>query len=226
MASDWNFVAKEMMRKAFHLSGLVIPVVYYFFVSREYALLAMGVIVLIAGIIEVLRLRGHQLYDTQLMRDSETKGRMIGAYFYALFAMLISILIFSKTVACAAMLFLVLGDAITGIAGAVYYTLKKEKPVNIVRKPDSYRLIPGILADLSFAIRHYKPPVLMLVMFIVCSATGLLFTPQLSYLAIVAGALGAVVADSFPWRIRGFVIDDNLSIPLVAGALMTLAMII
>jgi len=40
---------------------------------------------------------------------------------------------------------------------------------------------------------------------------------------IAAGALGATAADAFPWRISGRTVDDNLSIPLVSGALMWLA---
>jgi dolichol kinase len=62
----------------------------------------------------------------------------------------------------------------------------------------------------------------MLLMFAICSVIGLGFRPELSYLAIAAGATGAVIADAFPWRIGSFTIDDNLSIPLLAGAFMTL----
>ncbi len=63
----------------------------------------------------------------------------------------------------------------------------------------------------------------MLVMFAICSVIGLAVRPELSYLSIAAGAVGAVIADAFPWRVAGYTIDDNLSIPLLAGALMTIA---
>jgi dolichol kinase len=62
-------------------------------------------------------------------------------------------------------------------------------------------------------------------MFAICVVIGLAFRPELTYLTLAAGAAGAVIADAFPWRSRGFVLDDNLSIPLLAGALMTLAML-
>ena len=38
-----------------------------------------------------------------------------------------------------------------------------------------------------------------------------------------AGAVGAMIADGVLLRIHGFAIDDNLTVPLFAGFLMTLA---
>jgi dolichol kinase len=80
--------------------------------------------------------------------------------------------------------------------------------------------------NLAYAIRHHKPVLLMLLMFAICGTIGLAFRPELSYPAIAAGAAGAVIADAFPWRIGRYTIDDNLSIALLAGALMALAQLL
>jgi hypothetical protein len=40
---------------------------------------------------------------------------------------------------------------------------------------------------------------------------------------ISAGAIGAVIADAFAWRVLGFTLDDDLTITLVAGGAMLLA---
>lgn len=215
MSFDRQLFLKELGRKSFHMAGCVIPAAYFFVVPREPLAIALFFCVLGAGFLEYMRLRGRDLFRTTFMRPSED-GRP-GGYFYASVSLFLSVLLFSKTVAIVAMLFLIFGDAITGLAGAVYFMYIRRKPVD-VRNANA-----GSLAN---TLRHHKPAALMLLMFIICAAIGLVFYPKLSYIAIIAGGLGAVIADSFPWHIGKYVIDDNLSIPLVAGTLMTLAMLI
>jgi dolichol kinase len=90
-----------------------------------------------------------------------------------------------------------------------------------------YSVKPRSLAgELSYAVGHPKSPILMAVMFIVCGLIGLALYPSLTLAAAAVGALGAVAADAFPWRLFGLTVDDNLSIPLLSGALMWLAIII
>jgi dolichol kinase len=146
------------------------------------------------------------------MRQSE--DRRLGSYFYAALSMFLAVLLFDKAIAAAAILFLIFGDSITGLAGAVWFMYVRRKPVDIRN---------GASGGLLYAATHPKPFPLMLLMFAICGVIGLAFRPELSYPAIIAGAVGAVIADGFPWRIAGHMIDDNLSIPLLAGALMTLA---
>jgi dolichol kinase len=197
------------------MAGCVIPAAYYFILSRDVMLVALGACVLGAGFLEYMRLTGRDLYPTSYMRPSE-KGRLAG-YFYAALALFLAVLLFSKTIAIAAMLFLVFGDALTGLAGVVLSMYSGKKRVDVR---------DGKGSGLAYAIRHHKPLSLMLVMFAICAVIGLAFRPELSYLAIAIGAVGAVVADAFPWRIGPYTIDDNLSIPLLAGALMTLASVV
>jgi dolichol kinase len=215
MPLDRPLFFKELGRKAFHFGGCIIPAAYYFFVSRDVMLLVLALCVLGAGFLEYMRLAGRDLYPTTFMRPSEE--RRLGSYFYAALSMLLAVLLFSKTLAIVAILFLVIGDSVTGLAGILLSMYGGKKPVDIRE---------GGGGNLAYAIRHHKPASLMLLMLALCGAIGLVFRPELSYLAIVAGAAGAMIADAFPWRIGGFTIDDNLSIPLVAGALMTLAVLL
>ncbi len=212
-------LAKEASRKSVHMAGFLIPVAYYFFLSRDILLILLGAGVLCAGVLEYVRLSGNPIYPKVLLRDHEAKGVLAG-YVYALASSLLAVLLFDKPIAIAAMLFLTLGDGITGLAGAVLTMLAGPKEADMRNYEADGRSLPD---ELWYAVTHPKSPVLMAVMFAVCCALGLLLYPSLSLKMIVAGALGAVAADAFPWRIFGLTVDDNLSIPLVAGALMWLA---
>jgi dolichol kinase len=212
MPFDRPLFFKELGRKAFHIGGCVIPAAYYYFVSREIMLVVLAACVLGAGFLEYMRLNGRDLYPTTFMRQSE--GRPVGSYFYAALSMFLAVLLFDKAITAAAILFLIFGDSITGMAGALLLMYTGKKAIDVREKAQG---------SLIYAVTHPKPLPLMLLMFAICAAIGLAFRPELSYAAIAAGALGAVIADAFPWRIGGYTIDDNLSIPLVAGALMTLA---
>ena len=212
MPFDRALFFRELGRKAFHLGGCIIPAAYHFFASREVLLAALGACVLVAGFLEYMRLTGRDLYPVSYMRPSE--DRRLAGYFYAAAALFLAVLLFSKTIAITAMLFLVIGDAATGLAGVILSMYAGKRSIDVR---------DGGGGSLAHAIRHHKPLPLMLVMFAVCAIAGLAFRPELPYAAIAAGAIGAVIADAFPWRLGGHVIDDNLSIPLLAGALMTLA---
>ena len=73
--------------------------------------------------------------------------------------------------------------------------------------------ISGLLG--SDELRSIKRPRVLATMFAVCLLVSL---PFLSPAAAVLAAAGATVADGVKPRVAGFVIDDNLSIPIVAGA--------
>ena len=225
MSFDSKLFFKELGRKAFHIGGCVIPAAYFFFVPREWMLVALFLCILGAGFLEYRRLRGRDLFRTDYMRQSE--ARRLSGYFFAAVSLFLTVLLFAKTIAVAAMLCLVVGDAVTGMAG-VLLSMYMGRRMADVRKDNIEKkgILATILGDTTYVLSHPKSPVLMAVMFTVCSAIGLLFYPTLPLAVIAAGAIGAVIADCFPWRFLGFVIDDNLSIPLLAGALMTLTALI
>jgi len=223
MAFDRTLFLKELGRKSFHIAGCVIPAAYFYFVPREWMLAGLFLCIIGAGFLESRRLRQRDLYPTVFMRPSE--DRRLAGYFYATISLFLSILLFDKTIAVVAMLCLVIGDALTGLAGVVLSMYFGRQTADVRQEEKSRNgVIQAIINDMVYALSHPKSPVLMAVMFITCSAIGLLFHPKLSLAAIAAGAIGAVIADCFPWRVMGFVIDDNLSIPLLAGLLMTVAM--
>jgi dolichol kinase len=219
MSLDWGILAKEASRKSVHMAGFLIPLAYLFFLSRELVLAFLGFAVLAAAVLEAIRLSGNPIFPAMLLRGHEKKG-VVGGYFYALLSSFLAVLIFDKTIAVAAMLFLTLGDGITGLAGAAMTMLVGPRDADKRSGVPSER---SLLGELLYSITHPKSPMLMAVMFAVCGAIGLALYPSLSPAMIVAGALGAVIADAFPWRISGFIVDDNLSIPLLSGALMWLA---
>ena len=66
-----------------------------------------------------------------------------------------------------------------------------------------------------------KQPRVLAAMFLVCLALALPFVPVV---AAIAGAVGATIADGFKPVVGGFVVDDNLSIPIVAAAAMAVVL--
>ncbi|MFC6837088.1 dolichol kinase [Halomarina ordinaria] len=80
--------------------------------------------------------------------------------------------------------------------------------------------VSGLLG--SGELRAVKSASVLFVMFAVCALIAWPFVS--SPVAIVLGALAATLADGVKPVFRGYVIDDNLTIPLAAGAAMTAAL--
>jgi dolichol kinase len=78
--------------------------------------------------------------------------------------------------------------------------------------------ISGLLGDAG--AEGIKQGWVLAVMFTVCLLVGL---PHVRPAAAVAGALAATVADGVKPVVAGYVVDDNFSIPVGAGAAMWLA---
>ena len=225
MPFDRALFAKEVARKSIHMGGFIIPFFYYFFFSRNLMLLLLGLGVIAGAALEVIRLSGNPIFPGILLRKHEEKG-VVGGYFYAILGAFLAVLLFDKTIAIAAILFLDFGDAITGLAGAVvamYHGTQESRYAHICGRRAASPL-RTLADDLAYALRNHKSPFIMGIMFLVCALAGLLLYPSLSLSMIAAGAIGSVIADAFPWRIYGIAIDDNVLIPLLSGILMTLAM--
>jgi len=197
----------ELRRKAIHVLGSFIAVAYYF-IEKDTALFVLAIINAVLIYVEYLMLSGKINLPDKLLRPHE--NNQVAAYIYFQIAALISILIFEKTIAIAAILMLALGDTASGLAGALM-------------NRGNVRYSRGKLM--------VKPLPIMAVMFAVCIITGLLlmlvpFAPdmeQIPFVVYVAGALGATLGDAIPLRIQGRPIDDNLLIPILSGVLMTIA---
>jgi dolichol kinase len=217
MSPDRSLLTREALRKSIHMAGFIIPLAYYFFIPRILLLAIMGSAVAVAAILELFRARGIPIFPSVLLRRHEEKGVLAG-YFYAVLSAFLAVLLFDKTIAVAAILYLDLGDGITGLAGVIMTHGGKNNADmrDYGRKPGS------VIGDIIYAVKNHKSPILMAVMLIVCGLIGFALYPSLMPTAIAAGALGAMVADAFPWRFFGVMVDDNLSIPLLSGALMVL----
>lgn len=79
--------------------------------------------------------------------------------------------------------------------------------------------ISGVVASGEF--RPIKRPRSLVTMFIVSSLIALPFLYE-TPLAVILGGFGGMVADGTKPIVRGHVVDDNLTIPPVAAALMLL----
>ncbi|GFO97157.1 membrane protein [groundwater metagenome] len=197
----------ELRRKAIHAAGSIIPVAYYF-TDRETAVIGLAIINAVLLTVEWLRLTGRIKLPEILLRPHENK--QVAAYIYFQIAALISIFVFEKTIAIAAILMLALGDTASGLAGA---------------------LMDGGNVRHSRQRFIIKPFPIMAVMFAVCVLIGALlqYLPlapdmnNISFWIYAAGALGATLGDAIPLQIKGRPIDDNLMIPLLSGVFMTIA---
>ncbi len=197
-------LSKELIRKSIHLAGMLIPVIYYF-TDRFNILFWLIPLVIITLQLEWMRLSGSIRYPAVLLRPLEE--HRVAGYVYSIIAAVIVIALFPKTIAITALTMAILGDFSSGIASAMW---GKKADVRQMRLP-------------------VKPVPILLVMLLVSFSTGYLAAqaPGLAPLpvySVALGALGATLADGVPWKIRGRVLDDNLTIPLVSALLMLVSM--
>lgn len=111
-----DLLSHELLRKAFHVTGSIIPAAYYF-LSKETALVLLSLLNVILLLVEWHRLRGKIKIPGILLRRHEEAR--VAAYIYFQIGAFVSILMFQKTIAIAALLMLAIGDTASGIAGAI-----------------------------------------------------------------------------------------------------------
>lgn len=202
----------EIKRKAVHLTGLVIPI-GYIFIEREIALLALTPLLIVGIIIEYLRLKGR--VSLPLVRIHEQQR--VAAYIYTGLASVLAIALFPKPIAILSLLFLGIGDTAGAIIGVLWTRGRVDGRIKAANGESP--------EDIRGMLRARKPNRIMSTVFLACLATGLLFNQiyQIQPWLIIVGAVGAALADGVPWRALGYVLDDNLTIPLLSGGLMMLA---
>jgi len=182
---------EEAKRKTIHSCGVAIPVVYLF-LQKDLIILSFLISFVIISIIEWLRFRG--LVSLPFLRKNERKK--IAAYVFFMIGAFISVLIFEKHIAIAAILMLALGDTISALAGALM----------TVDNAEGYE-------------KSIKPPEVMLVMFMTSLFIGYLVLGSVPI--AILGTIGATLADGVPLKVQGISVDDNLTIPLFSGILMS-----
>jgi len=190
-----GILKEEIVRKGIHLaSGILMALLYTLFQKNVLIFVHLFFLITI-WFLEFLRLRGMILIP--FLRDREKKK--IGAHAFFILSTFISIVLFDRQIAIASILMLTIGDAASGIA-------------QVVKR--------GTLESLEGSKGAIKPPDVILVMFGVCFLVGYLTVD--SSVTALGGAIGATIADGVHLRIYGISIDDNLTIPLYSGFLMSL----
>jgi dolichol kinase len=183
----------EILRKIVHLATLVIPVGYAL-TSEETAILFLVPFFIALLIVDLLR-HFHsgmaslfqKYFFGRVLREEEKSAFMGSTYF--IFSTILTILLFSKSIAIASILILILSDTAAALVG------KWIGRVKIFGKT-----LEGSLAFLTTSL---------LIVWIY---------PNLGRFSGSLAALGATVIEVLPIKV-----NDNLSIPLVAGAIMFFA---
>ena len=183
---------KELFRKSFHVSSILLPLSYYFiFQNRKMMFLILIPLTIIALIIDIARLE-HKTFKRiflnlvgLLLRKHEIHN-FTGAT-YLMISAVLCIGFFPKEIAVVSLAFLAIGDTLAALVGI---PLGKRKILNTSKS------LEGSLAC-----------------FTGCFVFGLLF---LHPAVALIGAFTATVAE-FSW----IPIDDNIKIPIASGLVMS-----
>jgi dolichol kinase len=200
LAMEWQAkLVKELRRKAIHLTGLSVPL-GLIFLGRTVTAGAIALALAVSLLLEVQRLNG-KIRLPEVRDHEETK---VASYIYYMVGSLLCVLLFPPMIAVTAMLFLTLGDTVSGLAGS------------ILKNCD----VRGMPAPAGRG--RIKPLPVVAAMFTACLLIGYLASgfSGLSFPVYLAGAAAATFADSVAIIIRNRSLDDNLSIPVFSGALM------
>jgi dolichol kinase len=202
IAPEWHAnLVKEVKRKLIHITGLSVPVGIIEF-GKIFTASMIAIALVIALALEIGRLKGRiALPEVRAHEQNKVAG-----YIYYIIGSLATVILFQPMIALTSMLMLSLGDAISGITGSVLENSN-------VR---------------SYGKRSVKPFPIVTSMFFACLVIGYLSSTitGLPFEIYLAGAIGATIADSVALYIRNRGLDDNLTIPLFAGLLMSLARLV
>jgi len=124
MPSDQIPFTGELARKATHLGALVIPGGYYFLQLDKADMLAIMIpIALLMVLIDISRLRNWTIYRSTvsrimapMIRNHEHAGDFSGAT-YILLSVCLTVALYSKPIAIAALAFIIVGDVLAALIG-------------------------------------------------------------------------------------------------------------
>jgi len=198
LVEEWRSnLVRELRRKLIHLAGLSVPV-GILLLGRIYTAIMIAMALALALLLEAGRLRGMIC----LPEIREQEKEKVASYTYYIAGSLLAVLIFQPMIAVLSMLMLTLGDAVSGLAGSVLEN-----------------------SNARALGRRAKPFPIVAAMFLACLTIGYLSSglTRLPFEVYLAGAIGATVADCVALAICNRGLDDNLTIPLFAGLMMSLA---
>lgn len=112
----------ELRRKSIHIACSLLPLGYYFYLSREQIVIICSIICILFLIAEFLRFthgKSKQLFSlifSSLLRDDEKNKHITGATYLFLSAT-VTFIIFEKAIAIPAVLILTVSDSLAAIVG-------------------------------------------------------------------------------------------------------------
>ena len=192
---------QEFYRKIIHVSSLWIPLLIYF-VDAKAAIYAFCVLLFGDLFLEYGNYKKWKwarktfgLIFYRIMRDAERKKDVFQPTggMYVLLATILCLILFSKEVAIVSLTVMLVSDTCAALFGRVYG----------MRKIIKHKSTEGVLAFLVSAL-------------LVMVATN--FIVPVTYASIVA-CICATLVEMFDEKVK---IDDNVSIPLVVGIILTL----
>ncbi len=192
----------ECKRKAIHLVALSIPIGHYLLHNRLLSVLILSPIALGAIAIDIIRLKKLPLHGFlnrllgPILREHESMD-FAGAS-YILSASVFTILLFSQSVAVAAISFIILGDIAAALIGRKFGKTKIRWNVgNSQVNWNNRKSLEGSLSCLLFCL------------------LAALAVPHLPLWVGIIGALVATLVEAAPLPI-----NDNFSVPLISGLVM------
>ena len=214
LVSDWrNRLAREVRRKAIHLSGLSVPL-GLILLGRSFTAWALALVLAISLVLEAQRLQGR----ISLPEVREHEKTRVASYIYYMAGCLLTVLLFPESIAVVAILFLALGDTVSGLAGSIL----KNCDVRSSPAPVAQAAATGAASGAHGLAWRVKPLPVLAATFAACLFIGILtasFT-GLPWPVYLSGAAGAAFADGVAVLVRGRGLDDNFSIPVLSGAVM------
>jgi len=191
----------KLKRKLFRMVGLIYPIIYclgdlagdsWGWIAAVAAVVVCLLIMIGVEYARFTRAGVNRWVFSHLGSFTKEKERArLSSTTLFLAACLVTMLVFNKPIAIASILMLVFGDPVAEIVGTRWG-----------RTPLLSKSLEGTLAGLTACL--------------LVAPLARLAPPGLSLPAMVLGALAATLAELLPWPV-----DDNLVIPLAAGAAMT-----
>ena len=188
-------IREELKRKIIHLGCAVLPLLYYFYLSREQIVILCSTISILFLIAEILRFKHRKsevLFQNiffPILREKEKNKHITGAT-YLFISATVTFIIFKKEIAVPAVMILTIADSFAAIVG---------------KMTDSAKLFDKSLAgSVSF--------------FIISIMILLLFVPDLGLLILVIAVIVTII------EVLPLPINDNLLISLSTGFILYLVL--